>query len=95
MTAGRRVMHGALATLGLALAAWGTSRPAHAIESPSVRVLDTFDDVARNVHISVDAIDAAGGSATISLGRLPGLSPHVPAVLHPFASRAVEVYDKD
>jgi hypothetical protein len=58
-------------------------------------VHDTFDDVARNVHISVDAIDAAGGSATISLGRLPGLSPHVPAVLHPFASRAVEVYDKD
>jgi hypothetical protein len=58
-------------------------------------VNDTFDDAARNVRISVDAIDTAGGTATISLGRRPGLSPHVPAVLHPFASRAVEVYDKD
>src|SRR5262249_43491876 len=55
-------------------------------------VHDTFDDDARNVHISVDAIDSAGGTATITLGRRLGLSPHAPAVLHPFAGRTVEAH---
>ena len=48
-------------------------------------VHDTFDDAARNVHISIDAIDTAGGTATITLGHPHGISPHVPQVIHPFA----------
>ena len=71
MTAGRRVMHGALATLGLALAAWGTSRPAHAIESPSVRVLDTFDDVAPWTAVASEGVQASV-SPTAGVGG-PGL----------------------
>jgi hypothetical protein len=57
---------------------------------PDRHVHDTFDDAARKVHISIDAIDTAGGSATITLGQSAGLSPHAPAILHPFAGRAVE-----
>jgi hypothetical protein len=40
-----------------------------------------------NVHISIDAIDTAGGTATITLDHRLALSPHVPEVLHPFGSR--------
>src|SRR5262249_25946804 len=59
VTAGRRVMHGALATLRLALAAWGTSRSAHAIESPSGRVLDTFGDIAPWTAVASDGVRAS------------------------------------
>jgi hypothetical protein len=50
-------------------------------------VHDTFDDPVRNVHISIDTINTTGGTATITLGELLGLSPHVPEVLHSFADR--------
>ena len=48
---------------------------------------DTFDDPARNVHITIDAIDAAGGFATVTLGHPNAVLTHAPLVLHSFADR--------
>src|SRR5262245_59185866 len=61
MTFGRRVRHRALMALGLALGAWGTSRPAPAIASPSVRVLDSFEDVAPWTAVASDGVRASVG----------------------------------
>jgi len=55
----RRATRHALAALGLALAAWGTPRPAHPAESSSVRVLDTFEDIAPWTAVASDGVQAS------------------------------------
>lgn len=52
----RRATRHALAALGLALAAWGTPRPAH---PSTVRVLDAFEDMSPWKAVASDGVQAA------------------------------------
>jgi len=52
----RRATRHVLAALGLALAAWGTPRPAH---PSTVRVLDAFEDISLWKAVASDGVQAA------------------------------------
>jgi hypothetical protein len=65
----RRSTLRALAVLGLTLAAWGSPLPAHPADTSSVRVLDSFDDIAPWKAVASDGVQASVHPAEGVQGR--------------------------